>query len=348
MVDVKSRLESIPGYEPGKPAHRMDDVTFMDELEQMWGRRWGAQSSSGELRAALLARPGDRPKAEFLADPTFFINFGRPGEIPNFDVRNKQIEELAAALESEGVEVFWAEHPPEKKTGVYVSEVNIGLEPLIIRGGAVIHRAAVANKRGQERWISEILSGLGCPILFTVHGSAIHETRGNIVFLDPKHCVQATSVRSNMEGVLQVEPVLREAGVEEFHVATLPSYLNNMSPTTSAIGFHLCNILNMVDEKLAVVHSGALPYETLMYLKSKGIRLIDTSMEEAANRASNCTAIRPGVVLMARGNPVTTGALKREGVRVIELDFDDGGRPWTGPCCWVGPLIRDDGPFLDD
>ena len=40
-TDVKSKLERIPGYEPGKPAHRMDDVTFMDELELMWGRRWG-------------------------------------------------------------------------------------------------------------------------------------------------------------------------------------------------------------------------------------------------------------------------------------------------------------------
>ena len=346
---VKSRLESIPGYEPGKPAHRMDDITFLDELEPMWGRRWGAQSGSGELKVALLDRHSDRAREEDYADPTFFNNFGRPGEVPDWNKRNRQIEELGAALESEGVEVLWTDHPPEKRTGIYVSEAaGLGLEPLVIRGGAVIHRAAVPNKRGAERWISERLSALGCPILFTVHGSAIHETRGNIVFLDPKHCVQATSVRSNMEGVLQVTPILREAGVGEFHVATLPSYLNTMSASTSAIGFHLCNILNMVDEKLAVVHSGALPYETLMHLKSKGIRLIDTSAEEAAKRASNCTAIRPGVVLMARGNPETTGALKREGVRVIELDFDDFGRPWTGPCCQVGPLIRDDGPFLDD
>ena len=223
----------------------------------------------------------------------------------------------------------------------------MGLEPLIIRGGAIVHRTAIAGKRGQERWITELLASLGCPILFTIHGSAIHETRGNVVFLDPKHAIQATSVRSNMEGVRQIEPVLREAGVEEFHVANLPSYWDSMGRTGGAMGFHLANVLNMADEKLAVVHSGALPYDTLRYLQNKGIRLIDTPEEEAINQAANLLTIQPGVVMMASGNPVTTAALLPEGVRVIELAVEPA-RFGSGPLCMVGPLVRDDGPMLDD
>ena len=167
------------------------------------------------------------------------------------------------------------------------------------------------------------------------------------MFLDPKHCMHATSVRSNQEGLRQVEPVLREAGVEEIYEVNLPSYLNSMSRTGAAMGFHLCNVLNMVDEKLAVVHSGTLPYDTLRYLQSKGIRLIDTPEEEAINQAANLCTIRPGVVIMASSNPVTTAALRKEGVRVIELETETS-RYGSGPICQIGPMIRDDGPMLDD
>ena len=346
-ADVKTRLESIPGYEPGKPAHRMDDVTFMDELEPMWGRRWGAQSGIGELRTVLYQRPQPARRDEDLGDPNFFVNFGSPGDLPDFEKQLIQYDVIRAALESEGVEVIDADSPPGKRRGVYSSEVKSNLEPVIIRGGAIIHRTAIAGKRGQERWIAEILTSLGCPILFTVHGSGIHECRGNMVFLDPKHCVQATSVRSNLEGLRQVAPVLMEAGVEEIHEVHLTSYLNSMKRTGGAMAFHLANVLNLADEKLAVVHSGALPYDTLRYLQDKGIKLIDTPEEEAINQAANIMTIRPGVVIIASGNPITTAALREEGVRVIEVEMARA-RFGSGPSCQIGPLVRDDGPYLDD
>ena len=281
-------------------------------------------------------------------DPNFFVNFGRPGDIPDWEKRITQHWEMVSAVESEGIEVIHSFDTPEKRRGIYASEVNVGLEPVIIRGGAIIHRSAIAGKRGQERWITEKLASLGCPILFTVHGSAIHETRGNMTFLDPKHVIQATSLRSNLEGLRQIEPVLREAGVEEIYEAHLPSYWEDMGRKGASMGLHLGGVLNMVDEKLAVVHSGALPYDTLRYLQSKGIRLIDTPEEEAINQAANVLALRPGVAMMAAGNPITTSALRREGIRVIELDLSESAQFGAGPLCQIGPLIRDDGPYLDD
>ncbi|MBI2303680.1 MAG: hypothetical protein HYU86_02905 [Chloroflexi bacterium] len=348
-TDVADRLKKIPGYQPGMPAHRMDEVTFMDELELMWGRKWGAQSSIGELRTVLVHRPRQEGlRDEDLADPNFFVNFGRPGDIPKWDKRLKQHDDMVAALRSEGVEVIHTDYTPEKRKGIYASEAGgLGLEPIIIRGGAIIHRAAIASKRGAERWITEFLAKLGCPILFTVHGKAIHEVRGNILFLDPEHCIQATSVRSNMEGVRQVEPVLREAGVKEIHVAHSPSYLNSMHRFGAAMGFHIVNVLNMVDEKLAVCYPGALPYDTLAYLRRLGLRLIEIPEEEAVNQAGNTFCIRPGVTLMAAGNPVTTAALRREGVRVIEIDLSESAPFGSGPLCQIGPLVRDDGPYLN-
>jgi N-dimethylarginine dimethylaminohydrolase len=348
--DLTERLKKIPGYEPGKPSHRMDDVTFMDELEAMWGRRWGAQSCIGELKTVLLSPPdGAGPSEEEKADPAFFVRFGRrPEDLPTADVRQKQHEERVALMKSEGVEVIEAYYPPERRKGVYTSVARgLGLEPVIIKGGAIIDRAGVAWKRGPQRANTEFLAKLGCPILYTVHGSGIHEVGGNILFLDAKHAIQATSVSTNMEGIRQVTPILEQAGIKEQHIAHMPSYLNNMYGSAPAMGFHLVNVLNMVAEKRAVCYPGAIPYETLRYLQSKGIRLIEAPEEEALNQACNTVALRPGEIIMAAGNPVTTAALRREGIRVTELEFATS-RFGAGPRCIIRDMVRDDGPSLDD
>ena len=173
----------------------------------------------------------------------------------------------------------------------------MGLEPLIIRGGAIVHRTAIAGKRGQERWITELLASLGCPILFTIHGSAIHETRGNVVFLDPKHAIQATSVRSNMEGVRQIEPVLREAGVEEFHVANLPSYWDSMDRQGVRLGelhtvatTHGYEELERWSRGLAEIHAcgiegtGSYGAGVARFLTSRGHTVVEVNRPDRSTR----------------------------------------------------------------
>jgi N-dimethylarginine dimethylaminohydrolase len=349
-MDIAERLKRIPGYQPNTPSHRMDDVTFMDELEAMWGRKWGAQSCIGELRTALLHAPDvEGPSEEEQADPAFFVRFGhRREDLPRGEVRLKQYAEMVSLLKSEGVEVIETDYPPERMRGVYTSRARgLGLEPVIVKGGAIIHRAAVAWKRGPERAITEFLAKLGCPILYTVHGAGIHEVGGNILFLDSKHAIQASSVSTNMEGIRQVTPILEQAGIVEQHVTYMPSYLNNMYGSSAAMGFHLVNVLNMVAEKLAVCYPGALPYETLRYMQSKGIRLVEAPAEEALNQACNTLALRPGEIIMAAGNPKTAAALRKEGVRVIELEMATS-RFGSGPRCQIRDMVRDDGPSLDD
>ena len=349
--DVKERLRKIPGYQEGMPAHRMDGVSTFDELELTWGRRWGAQSSLGKMRLVWIRRHSSPPE-EALADPVFFSGIKRwPGEPPP-DPGNisKQLDDLAAAVESEGVEVVRSDPPDETMHGTYISRIPIvNLESFVVKGGALVANKATPLHRGHERWSSLFLSKIGCPILWQPVGHAIHETRGNMLFLDPKTCVQAVGMRTNWEGIRQVEPVLRAVGVEEIHVAQTPCYLYSNHRSVAALAGHLCNILNMVDEKLALCVPGALPYDTLRYVQSKGIRLIEVPEEEAFNRASGVLTLEPGVVVAAAGNPITTSALRKEGVRVIEIDMSVRASTFlASPLCMVGPLVRDDGPFLDD
>ncbi|MBI2303681.1 MAG: hypothetical protein HYU86_02910 [Chloroflexi bacterium] len=347
--NIQARLKAtIPGYQPGMPAHRMDEVTFMDELELMWGRKWGAQSDMGELKLAIVHGPGpESVDDEVLADPVPFFAFGEVGESYDLERHQQQHDELVAALRSEGVEVIYANFPSDIH-GVYTKSLRgiMALEASVINGGAVIPRCGVPWKKGCEKAWTQKLAELGCPILFTVHGRGIHDVRANTVWLDPEHCVVGCSLRTNLEGIRQVEPIFRYAGVKDLHIAYLPGPLYTRKRAGFCAAYHLDMVFGMVAERLAIIYPGGIDYDTIAYLRHKGIKLIEVPEEEAVNAAANALAVRPGVVIIPAGNPVTIAALRREGCRVVEVDLSEFSTRGIGPVCLTGPLIRKPGPYL--
>src|SRR5919201_318816 len=56
--DERALLETLPWFEPGKPLRNwmLHETDFYDEVEQIWGRRWGAEGI-GTLREVLVSRP---------------------------------------------------------------------------------------------------------------------------------------------------------------------------------------------------------------------------------------------------------------------------------------------------
>ena len=56
--DEEEVLEALPWFEPGKPLrnYMLHQTDFYDEVEQIWGRRWGAEGL-GTLREVLVSRP---------------------------------------------------------------------------------------------------------------------------------------------------------------------------------------------------------------------------------------------------------------------------------------------------
>ena len=51
-------LETLPWFEAGKPLRNwmLHETDFYDEVEQIWGQRWGAEGI-GTLREVLVSRP---------------------------------------------------------------------------------------------------------------------------------------------------------------------------------------------------------------------------------------------------------------------------------------------------
>jgi N-dimethylarginine dimethylaminohydrolase len=335
-------LEKIPKYQAGRPPRPIFETTFLEELKVNWGENWGAQSAAGKLRKVLLHPPGEECKAPILAkDPAFF---NLPMGLPDYEKMRKQHENLCDVMKGEGVDVVFL-NPRGPLLGTYGLPLRSACythESVVIKGGAIIERPAMAYKKGYEVYQAKRLMEIGCPILYTVHGSGVFEG-SNLWFLDEKTALVGVGLRTNMEAVEQITPILRRAGVDEIHVVYLPGYLERREYQVGGSSgiFHLDMTFGMADEGLGVIYPGGVDYNTIEYLEKKEINLIEVPEEELRNCAPNIFPLAPRKVLIPSGNPETTRSLRKEGVDVIEVDLSEFVKGGGGPRCLSLDLVRD-------
>ena len=308
--------------------------SYLDELERIWGRRWGAQSEIGLLSYAMLSIPSDNEASpEAARDPVYYdLTTG----VPDLPLMRRQHRELARVLEAEGVELSYLE-PPPVMMGPYARNRMLWApaSAFVINGGAIIPRYGLAPwRRGFEVLLARRIMELGCPILYTVHGSGIFELGGNCQWLDPETLVIGLGPSANMEGVRQVWDVFKVAGVREIHLTAFKGTI------------HLDMALGLAGAWVAVVDPRCLDDQLLHYLKAKRIELIEVPPEEADNSACNTLPIDPERVIMPAGNPVTARRIRAHGVKVIEVEMSEFVKAGGGPHCATSCLVRDPGPKL--
>jgi N-dimethylarginine dimethylaminohydrolase len=329
--DPEARRDSVKG---ARRDPDLSGISYLDELEATWGRRWGAQSEIGRLHAVLVSRPSDNEVSpEVAADPEFFEG---QGGLPDLELMRKQHQQLVSVLVERGTEVFELE-PPANAYGPYgrLRMLWAPASAFVINGGAIIPRYGLAPwRRGFEAILARRIVELGCPILYTVHGLGIIELGGNCQWLDPHHLVVGIGPSTNLEGVRQIWPILREAGVTEIH---LTAFRNTI---------HLDMAFGLAADWLAVVDPRCLEDSFLDYLRGKGFDLLEVPPEEGDNSACNTLVLEPGVVVMPAGNRQTSAALRKRGVEVIEVDMSEFIKSGGGPHCATAELIRDPGPYL--
>jgi N-dimethylarginine dimethylaminohydrolase len=337
MKSVERAARSIDKKRPATPI----ELDFHDELEAIWGEKWGAQSEIGRLRKVLVKKPG--PEA---VHPVRDLNWYGMIDVVDLDKIQTQYNKFVQILKEERVDVECME-APELARGPY--DVLRGLWGtrdfgFVVNGGAIVHRMSLPWDRGGEvLWAKKIIE-LGCPILLTVMGSGIFEG-GNVIWLDPTHVCIGKSIRTNQEGIDQVSHVLKSVGVDEIKVVPLPGWLDNTE--WPAGGFaHLDCVFGYADTGLAVIYPPAVPYDFLEYLRKNDIRMIEAPPDEAKNYVCNIFAIEPGKVIMMDGFKYTKEKLEKEGVDVITVGMSEFIKIGGGPHCATSPLIRDPGPKL--
>ncbi len=304
---------------------------FEDELERVWGARWGAWDEVGRLRRVLMRRPGEElslvradawdEEAQALVDPDGQW-YWTDRDPPDLERVRAQHAGLVRTLEEEGVEVVVAE-----PLGGRFSKAIYMRDPLItVPGGAIIGRMAVRMRRGEEPAVSRVIAEQGMPILSTIVGTGTLEG-GSFVKLRPGVAALGTSIRCNEEAAEQLRSVLERIGWELVAVP-LPGYT-----------IHLDLHLAMLDVDRALVDAAGLPFWFLEDLERRGFELIHP--EPGEEWALNALCLRPGRMLMAEGSPGTVERLQRAGIEVVTVPYDEIHKHGGGVHCSTMELRRD-------
>ena len=105
---------------------------------------------------------------------------------------------------------------------------------------------------------------------------------------------------------------------------------------------HLLSVISPVADDLAVAFLPLMPAGLHELTRALGIRLIEVPEAEYPTLGCNVLAVRPGVVILAEGNPVVARALAAAGCEVHtyaarEIGLNGSG----GPTCLTRPILRE-------
>ena len=225
-TSVAETYEDFPYYEEGKVPqyHRYHaEVSYLDELERIWGKPWGAQGI-GRLREVAMIKPTESEVLQLYEQDSSFFVFN--GITPDLELMQEQHAGLVRTYEDLGItvhEIRWADDPPMSAYGPMKRSISAAAG-FVINGGAIIPREATPYWRGRSRYVAKALMDLGCPILHTVHGHGVCEI-GAAVRMTDDFIVLMLSTDCNREGAEQIIPVLESAGYDRVLLASSPGPL---------------------------------------------------------------------------------------------------------------------------
>jgi N-dimethylarginine dimethylaminohydrolase len=201
---------------------------------------------------------------------------------------------------------------------------------LVTDAGAILLRPGKPNRSGEPRIVRRWLANAGIPIAGRIGPRATIEG-GDVLWLRPDLVCVGRTLRTNDAGAKQLAALVDA----EVRVFDLPYW---QGPDELV---HLLSVVSPVTHNLAVVYPPLLPVGLWTLLKELKIATIAVPDEEFPTLGCNVLAVRPGVVVMAEGNPVTRAALESAGCVVhtypaTEIGLNGSG----GPTCMSLPLLR--------
>ncbi|MEM4315906.1 MAG: arginine deiminase family protein [Nitrososphaerota archaeon] len=341
-----NRLSNFPFYEPRIPPKYYEyheKVDFLDELEKIWGKQWGAQGI-GKLREVGMIRPLElETDPIFLEDPEFFQI--HEYELPKWDLMIEQWDTLVKTLKENGVDIHFFEYDetPRSAYGIMRRAISAAAASVVVKGGAIVPREATQYWRGRSKYVTKWLVEVGCPILYTVHGKGVCEV-GAFTALAEDTIVCSLSTDCNREGLDQVTPIFHRAGITNIVVAHSPGPNSIFYP--EAVGWmHSDMWIGAADVGLVVLYPPFCDYETVRWLTSNNYRIIEVPRgEQLKLYPCNFLTLEPGKVIMIEGAGHTSRMLRKEGVDVIEIPYAEVLKYGGGIRCTVARLIRDRGP----
>jgi dimethylargininase len=282
--------------------------------------RYGAHSSTAPLHDVLVQRPG--------------AAFGRAHEVPahgflrpvDLERAQREHDGLAAALDGLGVRVhqLGADDRPDPDL-VYV------FDPLlVIDGGAVPLRPGKPNRVDEPAIVETWLRDRGVPTAGRIEAPGTLEA-GDTVWLADGILVIGRTLRTNDAGARQLAAIVGG----DARIVDLPYWRG------PAELVHLMSVISPVADDLAVVFRPLLPAGLHAWLDELGIGTVEVPEAEYPTLGCNVLAVRPGVVIVADGNPVTRRGLEAAGAEVHVVALGEVGENGSGGVtCLTRPILR--------
>lgn len=280
----------------------------------------GVRSATAPLRDVLVQRPG--------------AAFGRAFEDPahgflwpcDLDAAQREHDGLVAVLDDLGVRVHQLGAAPDRDPDlVYV------FDPLlVVADGAVPLRPGKPNRAEEPAILADWLSERGVPIVGRIEAPGTVEG-GDTVWIRDDLLVVGRTLRTNDAGARQLAGIVGG----DVRIVDVPYWKG------PAELVHLMSVISPVSDELAVVFLPLLPVGLYEWLRELGIGLVEVPEEEYPTLGCNVLAVRPGVVVVADGNPVTRRALEAAGVEVHAIPLGEIGQNGSGGVtCLTRPLRR--------
>jgi dimethylargininase len=286
----------------------------------MTTRRYGAQSMSAPLREVLVKRPG----------PAFGRAFDDPAHgflYPvDLDVARREHDAFLEVLSSLGPTVHVLDDDPTTDPDLVYT-----FDPLLVTDrGAIPLRPGKPNRAGEPAVLEAWTRAAGIPTAGRIEAPGTIEG-GDTFWLRPDLFCIGRTLRTNSSGV---EQLARLVG-GDVRVFDVPYWRG------PAELIHLMSVISPVADDLAVVYLPLLPVGLWELLVELEIRMVAVPDEEFPTLGCNVLAVRPGVVILAEGNPVTAARLAAAGCEIhtypaTQIGINGSG----GPTCMTRPILR--------
>jgi N-dimethylarginine dimethylaminohydrolase len=282
---------------------------------------WGARSMTAPLREVLVHRPDTAFGAAF-DNPAH--GFYHPvGLLPAQREHDAYVDLLLRL----GVHVHALEAETDNPDLVYT------FDPLLVTdAGSIALRPGKPNRAGEPALVEAWTLSHGIPIQGRIEPPGTVEG-GDAFWLRPDLFCIGRSLRTNDAGAHQLAARI-DADIRIFD---LPYW---RGPDELV---HLLSVISPVTDNLAVVYPPLLPAGLWDLLAELEIATIAVPDDEYETLGCNVLAVRPGVLIVAEGNPQTRRALESAGCEVhtypaTEIGLNGSG----GPTCMSLPLLRRD------
>jgi N-dimethylarginine dimethylaminohydrolase len=285
----------------------------------MTAARYGAQSMTAPLREVVLRAPGAAFGRAFNDPAHGFLH------AVDLELARRQHAALCELLDRLGVAVHVLDEDGLGPDAVYV------FDPLLITDrGAVPLRSGKETRRGEEIALEQWSAAAGIPTLGRIAAPGTVDG-GDTFWLRPDLLVIGRSLRTNRAGAEQLTEIVG-GRVEIVDMSYWHGPLEVL---------HLLSVISPIADDLAVIYPELLPSGLHELLNDLGVKTIAVEQAEFATLGCNVLAVRPGVVIVASGNPKISGAMAKAGCEVHEFDASEIGLNGSGgPTCLTRPVLR--------